>query len=401
MKDKERLLSVDEPLRFIFSHSALREGWDNPNVFQICTLNETQSVLKKRQEIGRGLRLPVNQDGLRVWDTNVNILTVTANESYEDFARTLQSEIEEDCGVDFSGRIKDKRKRKRVRLRKQLLLDENFKALWERIRQKTKYRVEYSTDEVVTKAGRAISELVITAPRLVSQRAKLNIGEDGIDGTVLRESGREIKAKVGYIPDVLGYIQGKTRLTRDTILRILRRSGRIADILRNPQQFMDMASAAIQVILREMMVDGIKYERIAGKHWEMSLFENEELECYLGNLYKVKDKSKTLYDYVVVDSEVERRFAKDLEAREDVKFYFKLPFWFKIQTPLGEYCPDWAIVFENDKRVYFVAETKGTSELENLTVPEQYKIRCGRAHFKTMPDVEFKAPVTKVSELTR
>ena len=101
MKNKEQLLSLSEPLRFIFSHSALREGWDNPNVFQICTLNETRSAMKKRQEIGRGLRLPVDQKGLRVFDESVNKLYVMANESYEDFARALQTEYEEDCGVTF------------------------------------------------------------------------------------------------------------------------------------------------------------------------------------------------------------------------------------------------------------------------------------------------------------
>jgi type III restriction enzyme len=101
MKEKERLLSLDEPLRFIFSHSALREGWDNPNVFQICTLNESKSAIKKRQEIGRGLRLPVDQSGVRVFDESINKLYVMANESYEDFARALQTEYEEDCGVTF------------------------------------------------------------------------------------------------------------------------------------------------------------------------------------------------------------------------------------------------------------------------------------------------------------
>src|SRR5450759_687962 len=101
MKDKERLLSAEEPLRFIFSHSALREGWDSPNVFQICTLNETRSTIKKRQEIGRGLRLPVDQTGQRVFDESINRLHVVANESYEDFARALQTEYEEDCGVTF------------------------------------------------------------------------------------------------------------------------------------------------------------------------------------------------------------------------------------------------------------------------------------------------------------
>lgn len=96
MKDKEKLLSFDSKLKFIFSHSALREGWDNPNVFQICTLNETKSDMKKRQEIGRGLRLAVNQKGERIHGFNVNTLTVMANESYDDFARKLQNEYEQE-----------------------------------------------------------------------------------------------------------------------------------------------------------------------------------------------------------------------------------------------------------------------------------------------------------------
>lgn len=104
MKDKERLLSLNEPVRFIFSHSALKEGWDNPNVFQICTLKNSDNETKKRQEVGRGMRLCVNQKGERqdadvlgdhVFDTN--ILTVIASESYEDFAKKLQTEMAEAC----------------------------------------------------------------------------------------------------------------------------------------------------------------------------------------------------------------------------------------------------------------------------------------------------------------
>mgnify|MGYP000941694373 CR=1 FL=1 len=397
MKEKERLLSTDEPLRFIFSHSALREGWDNPNVFQICTLNETQSNLKKRQEIGRGMRLPVNQDGVRIWDSSVNILTITANESYADFAKSLQNEIQDDCGVDFSGRIKNKKERKQVKLQKHLLLDANFKALWDKIKHKTKYQVDYKTNALIKQAGEAISELTITAPRLVSRRARLEIDKTGVEGRVVSELGHKIESKIGYIPDVLGYIQGKTRLTRDTILKILKQSGRIPDILKNPQQFLDLASNAIITIMKKMMVDGIKYEKIAGQCWEMTLFENDELECYLDGLYKVNKQFKTLYDYVQVDSKVEREFAKDLEDRDDVKFYFKLPFWFKIDTPLGTYNPDWAIVFEGDKKVYFVAETK--SEDEELRESEQMKIKCGRRHFEQFRGLGFAAPVSKVSDI--
>lgn len=399
MKDKERLLSPDEPLRFIFSHSALREGWDNPNVFQICTLNETQSNMKKRQEIGRGLRLPVNQEGQRVFDTNINVLTVTANESYEDFAKALQTEIEDECGVDFTGRIKNKRKRKKAKLKKGYSLDENFKSLWDKIKQKTRYRVNYSTAELIEKADEAISELSITSPRLLSRKAYLDMTKAGLEGRVVTERRHKIETKTTNVPDVLGHIQRKTRLTKDTILKILKKSGKIADIFKNPQQFMDRAANEINHVLQRMMVEGIKYEKIGGKFWEMRLFESQELEGYLEDMVKVKNRDKTLYDYILVESDIEGKFANELENNEDVEFYFKLPFWFKIETPIGTYNPDWAIVFENDKRVYFVAETKGTNRLDGLTPNEQDKIKCARKHFENFEDVEFKAPVTRLRDV--
>ncbi len=407
MKDKERLLSADVPLRFIFSHSALREGWDNPNVFQICTLNETQSVLRKRQEIGRGLRLPVDQDGKRVRDESVNILTVIANESYEDFARALQSEIEDECGVEFgSDRIKKKKKRKRLKLNKRIWPDyEEFKQLWDRIKHKTKYQVEYSTKELIESAGKDISGLPITAPRLISRKARMDITKEQVEGTVLTERYHAAKNDSARTPDVLGYIQGRTKLTKDTIFKIIQKAGKFDDIMLNPQMFMDVSADAINQILQQMMIDGIKYEKIAGQYWSMSLFDSEELYGYLqqkgGNLVDVKKKDKTIYDYVLVDSDIERKFAKELEDREDVKFYLKMPFWFKIQTPLGTYNPDWAIVFGGDKRIYFVAETKGTTDINKLTPAEQLKIKCGKEHFQNFDGVEFKAPVKTLSDVTK
>ncbi len=400
MKDKERLLSVDTPLRFIFSHSALREGWDNPNVFQICTLNETRSDLKKRQEIGRGLRLPVNQDGERVFDENINILTVIANESYEDFAKTLQTEIEDECGVALKGRIKNKRHRRKAKLKKGYELDENFKQLWERIKHKTKYRVEYNSQKLIDKAGKAVSNIEISKPRIVSVKAKLNITKKGIDTDFTGISDKGVDFDRKNVPDILGYIQSKTRLTKDTILKILKKSEKISDIFVNPQQFMDVSAQEINRILSEMMIEGIKYEKIAGEFWEMKRFGNEELEGYLGktgNMFPIKKQGKTLYNYVLVDSSVESDFAKDLETREDVKFYIKLPYWFTIETPIGTYNPDWAIVFEKDKKVYFVAETK--SEGQELRGSEQMKIHCGKKHFEKFDSVKFQAPVTKVSEI--
>ena len=159
MKDKEMLLDIDNPLRFIFSHTALREGWDNPNVFQICTLNETKSEMKKRQEIGRGLRLAVNKDGVRLYDKNINRLTVVANEAYDDFAKALQNELKEDCGVDFGNRIKPKRNRIAVTYRKGFETDPLFLAIWEKLKTRTTYRVKYNTEELIRNAGRAIKDL--------------------------------------------------------------------------------------------------------------------------------------------------------------------------------------------------------------------------------------------------
>jgi len=400
MKDKERLLDINVPLKFIFSHSALREGWDNPNVFQICTLNETQSTLKKRQEIGRGLRLPVDSQGKRVFDETINILTVTANQHYEEFARQLQVEIEDECGVKFDGgRIKDKSKKKQIKLTKNLVLDENFKALWDKIKQKTRYSVDYDTGELIKRAGKKIKDIAVSRPKLIRSKADIEIDAASVKAELTSQSGKELFGEIHGIPDILSYIQSKTRLTRDTICRILIESGRIEDVFINPQQFMDKVSEEIINVLREMMVDGIKYEKIAGSYWDQMLFESEELSGYLDDLFKVAKKNKTIYDYIEVDSTIEREFTAECEKRDDIKFYFKLPFWFKIETPLGTYNPDWAIVFENDKRIYFVAETKGTTRLDDLTPNEQDKIKCGRKHFENFKDVEFKAPVTKLSDV--
>ncbi len=407
MKEKERLLDTKEPLRFIFSHSALREGWDNPNVFQICTLNETQSTMKKRQEIGRGMRLPVNQEGLRIFDESINILTVTANQHYEEFARQLQAEIEDECGVKFDrSKIKNAREKTKLRLNKNLHLDENFKALWERIKHKTRYDIDYRTDELIRRAGKKISELVVSRPKLVRSKADILMDKSAVRaGLTKSQEARELSAEITAIPDILSYIQGKTRLTRDTICRILIESGKIEDILINPQQFMDKACSDINTVLNEMVVDGVKYEKIPGEYWDQRLFENEELARYLNDLYPVKKPEKTVYDYIEIDSNsgIERRFAEACEAREDIKFYFKLPGWFFIDTPIGKYKPDWALVYENDKRIYFVGETKGT-DIENdpsLGVGELQKIKCGRRHFAEFPDISFKAPITDLNGLLR
>lgn len=405
MKDKEKLLGLDNSLRFIFSHSALREGWDNPNVFQICTLNETKSDIKKRQEIGRGLRLAVDQEGKRTYDRNINRLTVIANESYEDFARSLQQEIEEDCGVTFAGRVKNKQARTAIKYRKGFEADPAFLEIWEKLKERTTYKVDYKTEDLLSQAAKEIKDLPkIHAPSIRSTKVRVTMGTGGVDTAY---AGDRLESYGGYswkIPDVLGYIQSKTELTRSTIEQILVQSGRIEDILINPQLFLDLAIQAIKRVLHDLMIDGIKYQKIGNKEYEMSLFEAQELEIYLNAFsYKVKDSSKTIYEeYIPLDSGVESQFAQDCESSEQVKFYFKLPNWFKIPTPIGNYNPDWAVVFENEEKVYFVAETKDTGtpvvDLYKLSPDEQLKIKCGKAHFEEFEHLEYRV-VSKVGQL--
>ncbi len=405
MRDKELLLDIDNPLRFIFSHTALREGWDNPNVFQICTLNKTKFEMKKRQEIGRGLRLAVNQEGARIYDKNINRLTVVANEAYNDFAKALQSELQEDCGVDFGNRIKTKRSRVAVTYRKGFEADPLFLSIWEKLKTKTTYRVKYDTDELIKAAGKAIKNLPkIEKPSVHSVKNEIVITAEGV--TSQYKGDRVSATKSDYaIPDMLGYIQRHTELTRSTIMHIIAESGRLDDLAANPQLFMDLAIASIKCVLYDMMIDGIEYRKLGDSTYEMRLFEDWETYKEENITFEVTKKDKTIYDcFMPLDSVVENQFAKDCESSEQVKFYFKLPSWFKIPTPIGNYNPDWAVVFEDDRRIYFVAETKDTGtvtvDMSKLRPDEQAKIKCGAAHFRLFPDLEYQV-VNSVSGLKK
>ncbi len=384
MRDKERLLSPEEPLRFIFSHSALREGWDNPNVFQICTLNETKSEVKKRQEIGRGLRLPVMANGERCHDEQLNRLTVVANESYEDFARKLQNEIEKDCGESFEGRVKNKRERRTVRRKE---LNDDFRALWDRIKHRTRYAVEYSTEDLIDRAAQAIRDMpAIEAPKIVTRTARLGFDAQGLSTTVTAVADAAPEWGSQPLPDILAYLQRQTNLTRTTLAAILQQSGRLGDVLVNPQQFLDRAIAAVRGVLHELMVRGIKYERIDGPGGEYALDELEpSFESYEQRLVNV---AKSVYEAIEYESDTERRFAEALDLRHDIRLFVKLPAWFKVPTPVGDYNPDWAIVLDRDETVYLVRETKGTTNLDKLRPEEAAKIRCGMVHFRHL-DVDF------------
>jgi type III restriction enzyme len=397
MKDKVRLLSFDEPLRFIFSHSALREGWDNPNVFQICTLNESRSDIRKRQEIGRGLRLPVREDGSRCFDKQVNRLTVIANESYDDFAKRLQFETEEETGETFEGRIQNKRDRRTVTLKKGWRHNEDFKELWNRIKHKTSYAVCYSTEELIQDSARTLSKMnPIVSPKFNILKSEVVTKVTGLETKLQSVRGEHIHLQEEDLPDLVGYLQSKTELTRGTLAQILIKSGRLKEVYTNPQAFLEQSHEAIQQTMKHLMVQGIKYEKIEDDYYEMMLFKDKEIESYMDHMLAV---NHSIVDAIEFDSETERKFAENLDARSDIKLFLKLPKWFIVKTPLGSYNPDWAIVKEDANqftKLYLVRETKGSILFSNLRDTESLKITCGRSHFKAI-EVDFDVAVTAES----
>lgn len=474
MKEKEKLLSFATPLKFIFSHSALKEGWDNPNVFQICTLRDIQTERERRQTIGRGLRLCVNQSGERVRGFDVNTLTVIATENYEQFAENLQKEIEEDTGIRFgiveqyqfaaiavpgadgqavplgvekskalwehlkaaghidakgkvqdslkqalkegtlvlpaefeaqkgqiaevlrkvSGRleIKNADERKQVPLRKgqdgkAIYLSDEFKALWDRIKHKTTYRVQFDNAKLITDCISALQKApAIAKARLQWRKADIAIGKAGVQATEKSGAATVVLDEADIeLPDLLTDLQNRTQLTRRTIVSILTGSGRLDDFKRNPQQFIELAAETINRCKRMALVDGIKYQKLGDQHvYAQELFEKEELTGYLKNM--LMDTQKSIYEHVVYDSTTERDFADGLEKNNAIKLYAKLPGWFKVPTPLGTYNPDWAVLVEEDgsQHLYFVVETKSSLFTDDLRDKESTKIECGKAHFKAL-----------------
>ena len=468
MKDKEKLLSLTTPLKFIFSHSALREGWDNPNVFQICALRDIRTERERRQTIGRGLRLCVNQNGERLRGFDVNTLTVVAMESYEEFAENLQQEIEQDTGIrfgvvekhqfaaipaagedglmtalgfeasqniwmhlrikgyiDMKGRIqdslrkalkeetfvapanfseqqaeiaktlrkiagrlevKDADERRPVRPRQAVLDSPEFKALWDRIKYKTTYRVEFDNEDLLEKCAIALRQAPpIPKTRLQWRKADVAIGQSGVEATETAGAATVVLDEADIeLPDVLTELQDRTQLTRRSIRRILSGSRRLEDFKRNPQQFIELAGQAINRCKRQALVDGIKYRRLGDEHYyAQELFKTEELTGYLKNMLAV---SKSVYENVVYESTVEATFADQLEKNTAVKVYAKLPGWFTVPTPLGGYNPDWAVLIDSDEgeRLYFVVETKSSPYLGDLRITESAKIACGEEHFKAL-----------------
>jgi type III restriction enzyme len=483
MKDKEKLLSFDTKLKFIFSHSALKEGWDNPNVFQICVLRKMTQERERRQTIGRGLRLCVNQTGERQRTEGVNTLTVIATENYETFAENLQKEIEADTGIRFGfvekhhfahctngaknatplgaeksaevwewlrrtdcvsaqGKVQDALKqklkegsfltelpgneelaeilrgqcaeedipitmmqlrnvllkmagkldiknaddRKRVPLKKEVLLGEDFQALWERIKHKTTYRVLFDNEALIRNCAEKIrKDLVVPPIKLHWTIADITIGPNAVSAKEKSTSTAALDES-GYIqlPDLLTELQDKTQLTRRSLWRMLDESRMLPDFTKNPQQFIAGAAELINRAKQAALVDGIKYNKLGdSEFYAQELFEKEELTEYLTNSLEVR---KCVFEKVVYDSAVEKDFAEQMEKDEAVKVYAKLPRWFQVPTPLGPYNPDWAVLIQKDntERLYFVVETKGSLFTDDLRDKESGKIECGKAHFKAL-----------------
>ena len=469
MREKEKLLSFETPLKFIFSHSALREGWDNPNVFQICALREMSSEQQRRQTIGRGLRICVDQDGERNSELGVNTLTVIAAESYAQFAENLQKEIEAETGIKFgiverhhfatlpvtdasgeisilgakqstvlweqlktdgyidshgkvqdslrqvlkegklvvpnefvaiqdkisallkraAGRleIKNADEKRHIRTREVILQSAEFKALWNRIKQKTTYRVEFNNDKLIQECIKKLKsdEFRVTKTRLYWRKADVVIGKGGVEATEKKGADSIPLEELDIeLPDLLTDLQNRTQLTRRTIYKILIGSEKLDEFKRNPQQFIQLAADFINRCKQHELVDGIKYQRLGDtEFYAQELFVNNELTGYVKNLL---DSKKSVYESVVYDSETERAFGDGLEKHPVVKMYAKLPGWFTVPTPLGSYNPDWAVVVmkDNDERLFFVVETKSSSNPDDLRNKEKDKIECAKEHFKAL-----------------
>jgi len=471
MRDKARLLDQAEPVRFIFSHSALREGWDNPNVFQICTLREMGAEVERRQTIGRGLRLPVDQTGERVADRSIAQLTVIANESYVAFAKSLQTEYEksgveigrvrlqefskialyeehiepdgpeyfgyersktlyeamessgmikdgkataayqptqlgfdlkqhipdffwpyEDTIIEYIGRssieryVKPQSKRKARKLNKELFANPEFEEFWRAISARTTYRVAVDRDRLIGATVKAIKDAPAIQPlRIQVTRAGVKILRGGTKAT---ETGQRSASLQGAydLPDIITELQEATSLTRKTIIDILLASARLPEFIGNPNDFIQMVKGRLQAVLAEIVTEGIQYEKIGGYVYELRELQKdgqEEKDRFLDQMYKLQNPEKSDFDYVVYDSEPERQFAELLDGRSDIKLFMKLPGKFKIDTPVGPYNPDWAIIKHEDgaDRIYMIRETKSTDDEVKRRPTENAKIKAATKHF--------------------
>ena len=392
MKDKERLLSLEEPVEFIFSHSALREGWDNPNVFNICTLAYSSSEVKKRQEIGRGLRLPVDQHGNRIQDRYINLLTVITNESYREYLEKLQTEYREEVGEEVPP-VENRCERMKVKIKNDILQGEPFINLWNRISLKAKYIANLDNEKFIERCIKEIQKIEVREPEISIKKVRVNgIESKEVTTEFVREASE--KTKVTKVFNLIAYIEKETGLTRRSIYKILEGTNNLNLFFLDPQKYAEEVIEIINNYRREFEAEDIQYINLE-ESYDVGLLR-DEVASYKKYVLKVQ---KSIYDGIIKDSNIEEEFAKALDKDSRIELFMKLPDWYVIETPAGNYTPDWAIVVKKvqngvaSEKIYFVVETKGTNNIYELKPEEQIKIKSAKKRFELIRDSKFVAPI--------
>lgn len=414
LHNKQRLLSFESPIEFIFSHSALGVGWDNPNVFGIATLNESYSENKKRQEIGRGLRICVNQSGERVYDSaetpeeeQINQLTIVPNETYKTFARSYQQEYEEQYGI--GGNIpkpKHTHKGKRLnrvtfKLKRDKTFMSVFRRFWNVVAQKTVYRIHMDEDELIRRSIESLNEIRINDYILEVQSMRIT---DISNLNNAEYYGSESYAgRARFNPhDLVEEISEKTGLCYTSVLKIVAGINNQGQYIKNPPVFMEQAVFKIRQVQLDELVRCIEYTP-TGNIYEFKFddFSKDGCEDWIAT------PNHGVWDKSLYDSLYEKEFAKEADkiTNTEVLCFLKFPSWYKIPTPIGNYEPDFGVVLHKrllsspneDKEYYFVVEIKGTDDINDtraLTPHEIGRIKCAVKHFKSLGiEAYYKAPI--------
>lgn len=417
LRDKEELLSygdsVANKIEFIFSHSALGVGWDNPNIFNIATLSNSYSEIKKRQEIGRGLRICVNNVGQRVYDhaevadsERINQLTVIPNESYEAFVTQYQDEIKEvygssSAGAGMSHSHKGKPQNE-VHFKRSTndTVNQAFKRFWNALAKKTNFTVAFDEEALIVRSIETLNGITLSDYQAeVKSRSITTITETEINDEFGGSESYKLRANFSAL-DIIEEISENTGLSYPTVFKIIEGISNYNHLIKNPPQFILQASALIKNIELEEMIRGLNYN-VTSEEFAFSF------DDYVRNVDEkgfVNTPNRGVFDKMLVDSDVEKTFAKNSDSDDEVVCFLKLPSYYKIQTPIGEYEPDFGIVMRrkqlkngNENEFYFVVETKGTNDINDkkaLKESEVYKIKCAMKHFAVLGiDVEYKAPV--------
>lgn len=413
LKGKEELLTLSNPVQFIFSHSALGVGWDNPNVFNIATLNTAYSDIRKRQEIGRGLRICVNQNGERVRDSDgtddserINQLTVIPNETYETFVAQYQEEIKSVYGTSNAGagmthtHKGEEQDQVLFKRNPSESIDTAFKRFWKSLARKTNYTMAFDDANLVHIATEQINLITIADYAIeASSHLITSITEDGKED---RFSGAEsIKQKPIFSPlDIVEELSENTGLSYTSLFKIVENITNYTELIKNPPKFIHEAAAIIRNVELDEMLRGLDYQ-LTGDEFP---FDFVDFIKNISDKDYVDTPNKGIFDKMLIDSTVERQFSLGADRDPTVLCFLKLPSWYKIKTPIGDYEPDFGIVMKrkslrdgNENEFYFVIETKGTNDINDkkaLTEGEVYKIKCAMKHFEALGvEVHYKAPV--------